>query len=334
MFRRAVIKLTLQYTALFLGTAWLLSLGVYVYMERTFGGDYILQITSHYQTGNNHGENIDRVAGANDAVETGLSKLRTGLLLLDGALIIIVPAASYALANSTLKPIKRSYQRQQEFIDDASHELRTPLTVLTAELELAQREPSDPKQLQASLATSLGEARHISSLIDQLLMLAQGRDESLQSSFERIDMRQIIELAMIHGATFGAERSVTLTANITSPVRVKGSKPLLVQAVGNLINNAIKASAPGQAVKVKLVQRHHCEVIIADAGQGMTDTALARATDRFWQQNPSRDSSGHGLGLAIVNQVALLHHGTLQLGHNHPKGIIATLRLPLDRHSS
>lgn len=108
-------------------------------------------------------------------------------------------------------------------------------------------------------------------------------------------------------------------------VSVEGDPQLLAQAVGNLIDNAVKYAPQGGHVRVRLEARPPA-VVVSDDGPGIPASERPRAAQRFWRGDRSRGTPGVGLGLSVVEAVARLHGGRLDLEDNEP-GLRATLLL-------
>src|SRR5262249_55023808 len=112
-------------------------------------------------------------------------------------------------------------------------------------------------------------------------------------------------------------------------IRATGDKPLITQAIANLIDNAIKYTPVGGRIVVTLaVHQRMIECVVADSGPGIPQEFYGKVKERFFRMEQSRTSEGTGLGLSLVDAVAQLHRGELVFGDNRP-GLIATLRLPI-----
>ena len=112
---------------------------------------------------------------------------------------------------------------------------------------------------------------------------------------------------------------------------IAGSRDLLAQAIGNLLDNAIKYTPKGGVIDLQVKpSRDIVEVTVADSGPGIPDSEKAHVLERFARLESSRHTPGNGLGLSLTKSVAVLHGAELVLGDNRP-GLIVTLRLPRDR---
>jgi signal transduction histidine kinase len=109
---------------------------------------------------------------------------------------------------------------------------------------------------------------------------------------------------------------------------VDGDPSLLAQAIGNLVDNAVKYTASGAVVAIVVAGRgEEAEVAVRDGGPGIPDAEKPKVVERFYRGDASRSAPGVGLGLSLVQAVAALHGGRLELADNHP-GLAASLVLP------
>jgi signal transduction histidine kinase len=126
------------------------------------------------------------------------------------------------------------------------------------------------------------------------------------------------------------EKSIALTNDIVAEVILTGYRQLVSQALGNLIDNAIKYTPAGGTVSVVLRRvGGGCELIVADSGSGIPASERERVLDRFVRLEASRNAPGSGLGLSLVRAVARLHCAELSLEDNLP-GLRVVLRFSAD----
>ncbi len=331
MFDKAVRDLTLKYTLLFFGVIWLISAGVYGYMRISFGGDYSQSGRVVRELAKQEG-NIEQVRATVSAADAAFERLAVGLAGINLLLLVAVPPISHYLARQTLGPIRRSYQTQQQFAANASHELRTPLSVIAAEIDLALRKDRSAKTYQKVLGTLRYEAGRLSELIANLLLLARGDQAQLRDRFGRLDPSVPLSAALKKLKPAARRRRVKLTLiQPSAALFVQGDPLLLERLLFNLIDNAVKFSASGGEVKISWRRRGGRRLIIdvADTGPGMDQATKSSATAQFWRGDASRTSGGHGLGLAIADNIVKLHGGRLSFHDNHPSGLIVRINLPL-----
>ncbi len=229
--------------------------------------------------------------------------------------------------NQLLARLEQAAGIQRIFIDDAAHELRTPLTALKLQVDLAQRAPDTPAREAAFAALRAGLER-AGRLVQQLLTLARQEPGAPQPPPQRIDLAEIARAAVADAALQAADRQIDLGVSDAVPTLVLGDPDALRILLGNLIDNALRATPAGGRIDVAVVRAgNHAQLSVSDTGPGIPPDELGRVFDRFYRA-AGAPAGGSGLGLAIVRRIADLHHATIALT-NEPDGLCATLRLPL-----
>ncbi|MDJ0322638.1 HAMP domain-containing sensor histidine kinase [Cryobacterium sp. PH31-AA6] len=312
IFRSAVRRLTIAFTLIQLLLFWSFAFGIYVYVTGTFDFD---------------SAQADGVSAVN-AAEQGFANLRIGLLVGSAVLTIIVPVISYLMARVALRPARESYNAQQRFVDDASHEFRTPLSVIQGELELARSRPRSAAYYQAAIDETLEVVNDLATLTTDLLLLARGSDAEITATFEPTLLNMVIERAVRpYLATTG--NGPSLHVELRDLVAISGSPELLIRAVGNIVDNAIKFTPESGSVTIRLDRQADAAVIeVIDDGIGMTPNEASHAFKRFWRGDGSRTVAGHGLGLALVKQICDAHSGTIGVRPGSLAGTVVTLTFP------
>jgi two-component system, OmpR family, sensor histidine kinase MprB len=215
------------------------------------------------------------------------------------------PGRLAASFNAMLAALEASRDAQRQLVADASHELRTPLTSVRANVELLERARDlPPPERQAVLASVRGQLEDLTILVGDLVDLARPGERDVEPPEElRLDelVQDAVERARRHAPA-------TEFAVVAQPSMVTGSRARLARAVGNLLDNAVKWSPPGQPVEVAV---DGGEVTVRDHGPGISDDDLPHVFDRFYRAPGARGLPGSGLGLAIVKQVAETHGGSV-----------------------
>jgi two-component system sensor histidine kinase MprB len=233
--------------------------------------------------------------------------------------------------NGMLEALGASQDQQRRLVADAGHELRTPLTSLRTNLELlisADRPDApaltetDREDIHADLHAQLDE---LTTLVGDLVLLA--RDEAPHTESEPVELAEVSERALERAQRRGGD--VRFESSI-EPWTVAGDAGVLERAVLNLLDNAVKFSPPGGAVRLTLrpLGDGTAVVEVADSGPGIADEDLPKVFDRFYRSLQARTLPGSGLGLAIVKQAARLHGGAVFAGHSPDGGALLALRLP------
>ncbi len=261
-----------------------------------------------------------------------LAKLLSSLSI--GGLICLVLAyyGSRFMADRAMAPIKKSWQRQQDFVADASHELRTPLTVVQVNLELVKGNPEETVDSQSKwLDYSLLETKRMSKLVDDLLFLA--RADSQQQTLEikqfSLDtaLRGVIEsfrpLAEISG--------ILLESSLDSEITYLGDAFRIKQLLVILLDNALKYTPSGGQVTLGLQNWDtFAKITVSDNGEGIEPVHLAKIFERFYRVDKARSQQkeGTGLGLAIADWIIQSHHGQVKVSSSPGEGTTFVISLP------
>jgi signal transduction histidine kinase len=231
--------------------------------------------------------------------------------------------------NGMLQQIQQLVEGVRNTVNVIAHDLRTPLAELRARLEELSRICSGGGVTYDEVQKSVADIDRVIAVFNALLRLAEIDSGLRRSGFRRVDLADLArEVAELYaplteekGADFGVDAPRGLTVN--------GDPHLLAQAVGNLVDNAVKYAPRGGKVSLQIApcNEGQIEIVVADDGPGIPDQEKTHVTDRFYRGHSSVGKSGIGLGLSVVEAVARLHDGCLTLGDNHP-GLTACLRLP------
>ncbi|MBO0738510.1 MAG: hypothetical protein J2P48_18385, partial [Alphaproteobacteria bacterium] len=176
---------------------------------------------------------------------------------------------------------------------------------------------------------AVADIDRVIGIFNALLRLVEIDSGVRRSGFRRVDLAEIAtEVAELYGP-LTEEKEAAFTVDVGSGLAVNGDPHLLAQAVGNLVDNAVKYAPRQGAVSLRVTRCNEKEIdiIVADNGPGIPDAHKPRVTQRFYRCASRNETAGTGLGLSLVEAVARLHDGRLQLIDNHP-GLIASLRLP------
>lgn len=263
-------------------------------------------------------------------LDHGLNRLRGNLVLFNVLVLFGGGLAAYALSRRTLRPLEESLEAQKRFTADASHELRTPLTAMQTEIEVALRDSSlTKKQAVELLGSNLEEVAKLKALSDGLLKLAStGQQEMPKSS---VSLEAAAADAIEKLKPVAAAKRVKLKQEL-SRVNVQGDHQSLADLIAILLDNAIKYSLSGAAVKLTVSSKgKEALVRVEDKGQGIKPSELPRIFERFYRTDTSRNKTGadgYGLGLAIAKKIAEAHGGYIQVASSPAKGSTFTLRMP------
>ncbi len=239
----------------------------------------------------------------------------------DGGVLVVLEDIS---ERRRLEAIRR------DFVADASHEMKTPVAGILASVEAAETAlVHDPDRVGGFLDQASASARHLARLVGDLLDLS--RLEVAEPQRQPVALDEVVRDEVERAAPAAEQAGVHLEFDV-APVTVIGAPADLGLAVGNLIENAIRYSAPGGTVEVRLrVDGDVAEVTVRDTGIGIPTWALPRVFERFFRVDAarSRATGGTGLGLAIVKHVVERHGGTVDVTSELGVGSTFRMRIPV-----
>jgi signal transduction histidine kinase len=211
-----------------------------------------------------------------------------------------------------------------------AHELRTPLAELRSRIEELLRTRPPAALTFDALQEAVVDIDHLIGIFNALLRLAEIDSGARRSGFRIVELMDVVtEVAELYNPV-AEEKGTPLAVKAPPGLAVSGDPFLLAQAVGNLVDNAVKYVAVGGTVSLTLARRPdgQIEITVADNGPGIREIEKPRVTERFYRGDASRGTPGIGLGLSVVAAVAHLHGGALSLTDNRP-GLSASLILPV-----
>lgn len=226
---------------------------------------------------------------------------------------------------------ERSLQEQRRFAADASHELRTPLTsILGYTRMLRSWGLRDPDIAHEGIDALEREASRMQALVDQLLRLARG-DESAAAIRHREDLGVMVaESAEAARATAAGSHDVRLDLP-SAPVVGDMDRDLVRQAIGILLDNALKHTPKGGTIAISLREDAGMAMIeVADTSPGIPPHQLPHLFERFHRVEQARTTPGAGLGLAIAKQIVEQHRGSIAVESTVGAGSTFTIRFPLE----
>jgi signal transduction histidine kinase len=232
--------------------------------------------------------------------------------------------------NGMLDHIEYLIRGISDVSNSIAHDLRTPLAELRSRLEeLALTRPPVAETF-AEIDAAVADVDRVMRIFSALLRLAEIDSGARRSGFVRVDAAAVAAEVVEFYEPAAEQKGVVFSFEAAGDAAVAGDPVLLAQAVSNLIDNSLKSVSERGAIRVRVGRRADgaVEIAVADDGPGITDADKPKATERFFRGDSSRASPGVGLGLSIVDAVAKLHGGVLQLLDNHP-GLLAQMVLPV-----
>jgi len=219
---------------------------------------------------------------------------------------------------------ERTEQHLRLILGEAGHEMRTPLTVISAYLEMLDHQGADATIAPETLKTLRAETRRLRALVERVMSLAR-MEGSDRSRAELIDVTEVAENAIAHVTT--AQGGDVRLASSAADVVVQAEPWALEEAIGNLVDNAVRYGA-GSPVDVAIgVQNGNVVVRVSDDGPGVSEADRAQLFSHFFRGEQAAGKAGSGLGLAIVARAASRLGGSVAL--DPPTNHRTTFRLTI-----
>ncbi len=229
---------------------------------------------------------------------------------------------------SSLEARHRSEQQVRQFVADASHELRTPLATIHGYAELSRRTPDDAAALSSALNKVETEADRMTTLVDDLLLLAR-LDSGRPLDRTEVDLTRLLLESVADARVLSPDHQWRLRLP-EEPVTLIGDERRLHQIVTNLLGNARHHTPHGTTITVSAsTDEKHVLVLVHDDGPGLPAGLAPRAFERFTRGDTSRtrSSGGAGLGLSLVSAIAQAHGGSATVT-SRPGDTTFTITLP------
>jgi signal transduction histidine kinase len=266
------------------------------------------------------------------AYQRAVQRIGLALVVADGAVVVLVGAAAYFLADRTLRPIREAHERQRRFVADASHEMRNPLAAIRSTAESALDGPADSADQRAALGAILGASERLTALTDDLLLLARSEQGLLEPHPQRLDLSVVVaEVAEEARAASGRPDSILVT--LAPDLEIQADDAEIRRIVSNLVDNALRHGPGGGPIRVRTSGGEGQAIVdVVDQGPGIAPTDLERIFEPFYRiRADATAGSGIGLGLAIAAELATRNGGRLTVESLPGRGSTFRLSLPRTR---
>lgn len=253
----------------------------------------------------------------------GTMRLQVRVAPLEGSNIII-------LAEDRTKEY-RLEETRRDFFTNVSHELKTPVGALALLAETIGEAAESPETVRHFSAQMHSEARRLAALTQEIIELSRLQDPDNIGEMELVDIDTVIAEAIERVEVEARARSITIVSGGTPGLAVYGDEALLITAVRNLLDNAVRYSAPSSRVSIGTSHDDALvRIAVVDQGIGIDPDMRERVFERFFRADVARtrETGGTGLGLSIVKHVMNDHGGQVHLWSELGAGSTFTLVLP------
>jgi heavy metal sensor kinase len=222
-----------------------------------------------------------------------------------------------------------AFRREREFTANASHELRTPLTVMRGEIDVVLQRPRERAEYERVLRELGADVERLSRMAEDLLMLARADAHQIAVTCEEINAAQLLQAVADELRPLAEAQQIALDVHADPALQFWGDEPKMLRVLFNLVDNALKFSAPDTRVLLTAVPTGDAiSLCVSDQGSGIAADALPHIFDRFYR-GTNGDARGAGLGLAIARALVQAQGGHIsgesELGH----GTTFTVELPM-----
>jgi len=233
--------------------------------------------------------------------------------------------------NRLLDRIETAFQMQKQFVANASHELRTPLTAIKGQLEVVLMKTRTPEVYAEKLESLLADIRQLTTITNQLLMLAQADTALAKEHFGQVRIDEVLFgcQSSLQKWRPGAQIHIIFDEGLDAgeDLIITGNEELLSAVFYNLLENGLKYSY-GKEVSVRVFKQEGClSIRVEDQGIGISAASLDKIFQPFYRADNVADIQGNGLGLSLVERIIVMHNGELEVQSVLGQGSAFTVKL-------
>jgi heavy metal sensor kinase len=238
--------------------------------------------------------------------------------------------------NELLSRLNAAFSQQRQFMADASHELRTPVSVIqTAAAVLLDREHREEEEYRNVLGIIDGQVRRLGRIIEDLFRLSRADSGHYVLERNPFYLDELLAETGRAASMLAASKEISVQVPEVPELLYEGDEELMRRMIWNLLDNAIKYTAPGGSVQVRFEARQRSYAItVSDSGPGIPPEAQPYIFERFFRADEAHSrannpgSGGAGLGLPIARWIAEAHQGRLELQQSDERGTKFVIILP------
>lgn len=228
--------------------------------------------------------------------------------------------------NTMLDRIEELISNLRTTSNSIAHDLRSPLSRLKQRVEALSDPDKSDLDREIDIARATTEVDHVLRVLGQLTEISRAEAGLGREQFEDVDLHQLVADVVDLYEPVAADQNVRLEVSGQAKP-IQGHRPLLSQALSNLLDNALRYAPENSTITVSLAEDTACtRVSVRDEGPGVPEQDLPRLQQPFVTLDPARTERNAGLGLALVAAISRMHGGTFE-AHNCDPGLETTLKL-------
>ena len=233
------------------------------------------------------------------------------------------------MLNATFERLQRSFEQSARFSADTSHHLKTPIAILRADVEEILADVNCSESTQACAEGLLHRIHHLSSVVENLLLLSRADAGRVELSKAEFDLGEVLEGVLDDAHTLAEPLDLAVETNVPKHLLVKADPTFVGMIAQNLIENAVKYNTPGGRIRVEArAVNGEVEMTIGNTGDGILKERAGLLFERFCRGRGGARVPGHGLGLSIARELARAHGGDVELVRSDKSWTEMRVRLP------
>ena len=233
------------------------------------------------------------------------------------------------MLNTTFERLERSFEQSARFSADASHHLKTPIAVLRAGIEEILADVECSESTQARAEGLLHRIHHLSSVVDNLLLLSRADAGRLELSKAEFDLSEVLEGVLDDALVLAEPLDLKVEADVPKHMLIEADPTFVGMIAQNLVENAVKYNTLGGRIRVQTrAVNGAVEMTIGNTGAGIPKDRTGQLFERFYRVRRDERVSGQGLGLSIARELARAHGGDVELVRSDGSWTEMRVRLP------
>lgn len=231
--------------------------------------------------------------------------------------------------NATFERLQRSFEQSVRFSADASHHLKTPIAVLRAGVEEILSDANCGESTQTRAEGLLQRIHHLTSVVDNLLLLSRADGGRLELSKDEFDLSEVLEGVLDDALALAEPLGLKVEADVPKRLLLKADRAFVGMIAQNLVENAVKYNTPGGRIRVAArAVNGAVEMTIGNTGDGIPKEHTGQLFERFYRVRGGERVPGHGLGLSTARELARAHGGDVELVRSDSNWTEMRVRLP------